>query len=66
MAVLGRMKNTIFTDHSNLVKFCYRDEIYDGIREHLQGFTMDAVKVIKLRVANQFGNRNGIEIARIG
>lgn len=58
--------HAIERDHSNLVKFCYRDEVYDGIREHLQGFAMDAVKVNKLRLANQFGNLNNTEVAIIG
>ena len=58
--------HAIERDHSNLVKFGYRDEIYDGIREHLQGFAMDAIKVIKLRLANQFGNPNNTEVAIFG
>lgn len=58
--------HAIERDHSNLVKFRYRDEVYNGIREHLQGFAMDAVKVIKLRLTNQFGNPNNTEIAIIG
>lgn len=57
--------HAIERDHSNLIKFCYRNEIYDRIREHLQGFAMDAVKVIKLRLANQFGNGNGTEVTII-
>lgn len=57
--------HAIERDHSNLVKFCYRDEVYDGIREHLRGFAMNAVKVIKLRLKNQFGNPNNTEAAII-
>lgn len=58
--------HAIERDHSNLVKFSFRDEIYDGIREHLRGFAMNAVKVINSRLANQNGNRNGNEAVIIG